>query len=68
MDKETAKELALVTAIIIREDRLGGSLYQTFDRAYSLAKAFVEKYPVDMEWGVELEYEETIIGFLNNTL
>lgn len=60
---KTAKELALVTAIIIQEDLLRGTLFQTFDMAFEIATAFVEKYGMDCEWGVVIEFDEAAINF-----
>lgn len=65
MSKEEAKEVALVTAIIIREDVFLGTVFQTFDKAYDVALKFVEKYPPDTLWD-DLEYDETILAFTQN--
>ncbi len=65
MSNEKAKELALLTSFIIKEDVLGGTLFQTFDKAYELAHKFIDQYPLDTKWGIEIEYEDTIIDFLN---
>ena len=65
MSDEKAKELALLTSFIIKEDVLGGTLFQTFDKAYELAHKFIDQYPLDTQWGIEIEYEDTIIDFLN---
>lgn len=65
MSNEKAKELALLTSFIIKEDVLGGTLFQTFDKAYELAHKFIDQYPLDTQWGIEIEYEDTIIDFLN---
>jgi hypothetical protein len=64
MTDEKAKELALV-AMIMREDEiLNGTIFRTFDKLYEVAEKFVEKYGVDeIEWGIDLEYEETVISF-----
>ncbi len=51
-DKE-AKEVALVTALIIREDIFMGTVFQTFDKAYETAIKFVDRYPPDLDWGVD---------------
>lgn len=64
MKKEKAKELALLTSFIIQEDVLGGTLFQTFDKAYELAHKFLDQYPLDTQWGIDMEYEDTIIDFL----
>jgi len=44
MTKEKAKELALISSYIVREDLLYGTVFQTFDIAYSLAEEFYEIY------------------------
>ena len=64
INKETSKELSLLTNIIRQEDLLNGSIFQTFDNIYEIALAFVEKYGVDeIIWGVDMEYEETVVKF-----
>lgn len=62
LTKEESKEIAMITAVIVQEDILGGSLFQTFDRAHEIAIEFVKQYPYDYDWS-ELEYDETIIEF-----
>jgi predicted butyrate kinase (DUF1464 family) len=54
MTNEESKELAMVTAVIVQEDILGGS--------YEIAIEFMKLYPHDYDWS-ELEYDETIIEF-----
>jgi hypothetical protein len=71
IEADKAKELALVTAIIINEDILGGTIFQTFDTAYHIAEKFVAKYGYDeytyqIEWGVDAEFDETVIDFASN--
>ena len=39
------KDLALITAIIITEDLLNGSVFQVFDQAYELAQQFQKQCP-----------------------
>ena len=34
---DNQKDLALITSIIINDDVLGGTIFQTFDKAYALA-------------------------------
>ena len=64
IDEETSKELALLTNIIRQEELLNGSIFQTFDKIYEIAWAFIGKYGVDeIEWGVDMEYEETVVEF-----
>ena len=68
MDKETAQELALITSIIINEDILGGTVFQTFDTAYALAIKFNEQNE-DVNWEEnELDFDEAIIEFVNNII
>jgi hypothetical protein len=64
MKSQDAKELALITSIIINEDMLGGTIFQTFDKAYEIAEEFIKVYPSDSTWE-ELPYDETIIKFVN---
>lgn len=70
MKKEDAKELALITAIILAEDIFKGSVFQTFDKAYEVAKEFIKEYPTDTIWDhrQEYDYDETIIKFTNKYL
>jgi hypothetical protein len=64
MKSQDAKELALITAVILNEDMLGGTLFQTFDEAYAIAEEFIKVYPEDTTWGIDKEYDETIIEFV----
>jgi hypothetical protein len=58
------KELALLSCIIIQEGIVSGTLFQTFDKVFEIADAFIQKYGVDgIEWGVEVEYDEVVIEF-----
>jgi hypothetical protein len=60
--KAINKDLALITSIIISEDILGGTVFQTFDKAYAIAKDFQKKYAHDFNWEEqELDFDETII-------
>ena len=71
-DETTTKELALVSSLILNLDVLGGTIWQTFDRAYEIASAFVLACPpqeYDNKWGDEMgDYEETIQEFVSNYL
>lgn len=64
MDKETAKELALITSYIIRKNLLNGGVLNTFDTAYDVAQEFMEKFPLNTKWGVELQWEEEVEEFV----
>ena len=70
VSEEMAKELALICCFIMSNDMLNGTIMQTFDRAFVIAQRFVKKYPLDTKWGVDvdLEYEETIVEFVQETL
>ena len=62
--EEYTMEVALVTTILRENEIIHGTLFQTFDRLYEIALAFVVKYGVNnIEWGVEMEYEETVVAF-----
>lgn len=63
------KDIALITAIIINEDILGGSVFQTFDLAYTFAKEFQEKFGYDFDWeNQEMDFDEAIIKFVKSKL
>lgn len=69
MNKHKAKELALVSVLIIHNEIIVGTPFQTFERVYKIAEAFVDKYGIDnVHWGIDLEYEETIISFAEQTI
>lgn len=66
---EKSKDLALITSIIIKEDILNGSVFQTFDKAYKIAKQFQDLYSEDFNWeDQELDFDEAIIKYVNNLL
>lgn len=65
MEKETAKELALISSYIVANDLLNGTVFQTFDKAYELAEKFIEEYPMDFIWGIDREFDEAIEEFVN---
>ena len=61
---ENAKELALITAIIISEDILKGTAIQVFDEAYKIAEEFIMIHPASKDWeNEELDFDETIKVF-----
>jgi len=63
------KDLALITAIIIQEDLLGGTVFQTFDKAWELAIEFQKLYAHDFYWErQEKDFDEAIIDFVNSKL
>lgn len=64
---EKSKDLALITSIIIKADILGGSVFQTFDTAYEIAKQFQNSYSEDFNWeDQELDFDEAIIKYVNS--
>lgn len=59
------QEIALTAAYIVTIDLLGGTFFQTYDRALDIAKEFVEKYPSFTKWGENnKEWDETIETFV----
>ena len=63
------KDLALITAIIIQEDLLGGTVFQTFDKAWELAIEFQKLYAHDYDWeNQEMDFDEAIIKFVKSKL
>jgi len=64
-----AKELALITSFIIRDDMLNGTVNQTFDKAYELAQEFILIHPEDKNWeDEELDFDEVITTFVSDKL
>tara|TARA_Y100000768_G_C23811590_1_gene602072 strand:+ start:83 stop:337 length:255 start_codon:yes stop_codon:yes gene_type:complete len=70
-------DLALITAIIINEDILGGTVFQTFEKniyykfnlAYTFAEEFQEKFGYDYDWeNHDIDFDEAIIKFVNKKL
>jgi hypothetical protein len=61
------QELGLLCCIIMQESIVHGTLFQTYDKVFEIAKAFIDKYGVDndTQWGIEndMDYEETVILF-----
>ena len=63
------KDLALITSIIVSEDILGGTVFQTFDIAYAIAEDFQTKYAHDTNWErQELDFDEAVIIFTKQQL
>lgn len=65
---DVAKEIALVSNIIQHEQLLRGTIFNTFDTAYEIAQAFVQKHGVHQNWGTcrdEGYFYEEIIKFTN---
>lgn len=67
VSKETAKELALISCFIIQSEKLNGTIFQTFDKAYDLAKLFLYKFPIDHKWeDSDKDFDEAIEAFLDS--
>lgn len=61
------KEIALITSIIINEDILGGTIFQTFDKAYQIAINFNNEHGEN--WGIDfnnLDFDEAVIKYTKN--
>jgi hypothetical protein len=62
-----AEDLALITCVILKEDLLGGTVWQDFTVAYELAKKFQKVYPADHDWQEEdIDFESTIVMFVKS--
>ena len=57
------KDIPLIIAVIYNENLLTGSIFQNFEEAYKLARAFHKKNKTDFIW--EFEMIEAIIKFVN---
>ena len=58
------KELSLLCCIIRENEIINTTLFQSFDKIFEIAEKFIEEYGIDVvEWGVEMEYEETVVDF-----
>lgn len=68
MNKSVAKELSLICCVIRDNEMIKSSLFQSFDEIFCIAQDFIEKYPLSTEWGVELEFEETVVDFARQWL
>lgn len=59
------KDIALVTAIIVKEEYIHSSWVNSFDQAYLLAQGFVEKYPSDFNWEEsDIDFESAIYEYV----
>ena len=63
MEKSVAKELSLICCLIRENEIIKGSLFQSFDEIFCIAQDFIAKYPLNTEWGIELEFEQTVLEF-----
>jgi hypothetical protein len=60
-----AEDLALITCVIIKEELIGGTVWQDFTIAYELAKEFQKVYPADHDWQDEdVDFESAIVMFV----
>jgi len=80
MKKDIAKEIALVTAIILQEELINGGLMGTFDKVHDLASNFVDKFGIltgdDMKtfdfkkYNVSegLDFQEFVVEYIGNII
>jgi len=62
-DIRKRKDIPLIIAVIYNENLLPGSVFQNFEEAYKLARAFHKKNKTDFNW--EFEMIKAIIKFVN---
>jgi len=62
------KETALVATLIHHNGQLNGTVFQTFDKAYEIANAFVVTYGLGDEQWEEVDFEEVIVAFVDKYL
>lgn len=69
IEEETAKEVALITSYIIKAELLNDTFFHNFDKAYSLAKEFIQFYPPHTNWeDLEKDWDEVLEDFVNNKI
>ena len=57
-------ELGLLCCIIRENEIINETLFQSFDKVFEIAEAFIDKYGIDETvWGIDMEYEETVVAF-----
>jgi len=61
-----AEDLALITCVILKEDLLGGTVWQDFTIAYELAKRFQKVYSADHDWwqDEDVDFKSAIVMFV----
>ena len=68
MEIVSNKDVVVVTGYIMYydmlQDSISGSFFSKIDKAIEIAELFCSFYPADFEWGVELDFEETLEKFL----
>lgn len=57
------KDIAIATSYFLSYEELNGTFFSCIDKCYDMAVTFVEKYPPETKWGIDLEYEETLYKF-----
>lgn len=71
MKKKLAEELALISCEIVQGGQLNGTVMQTFDKAYKIAKKFLKEFPLDTKWGFGegfAEWDEEVQKFTQKYL
>lgn len=60
-----AKEISLLCCVIRENEIIQETMFQSFDKIYEIAQAFIDKYGIDNVWGIDvgMEYETTVVEF-----
>lgn len=68
--EQSKSDLAVVVAYIMYydmlEDKINGSFFSKIDKAMEIGQKFNKKYPESFEWGVEIDFEETLNEYVKN--
>lgn len=59
------RELCLVCCVIRDNEIINETLFQSFDKIFEIAEAFTSNYGCHKDWGIGLDFEETVIEFAN---
>lgn len=59
------RELCLVCCVIRDNEIINETLFQSFDKIFEIAEAFINEYGCYEDWEIDLDFEETIIDFAN---
>lgn len=67
MENDLAVIVGYIMYYDLLEDRINGSFFSKIDKAIEIAERFCKIYPPTFEWGVEIEFEETLEEYLQRT-
>jgi hypothetical protein len=62
-ETEEAMELALVTSLLISNEVIDGTFFNTFDRHLEIAKAFLKRARISHTLMEDLDFEEVVYQF-----